>query len=335
MSNPKNPRHRSKRLTIFNHKGGVGKTTLTVNIAAALAASGKRVLLVDSDPQCNLTSYLLEDSVVDDLLDQSDTPKGTTVWSAVKPVVEGTGTIRSVKPHELSIGNTSLLPGDIRLSEFEQDLNSSWGECFQRRLRGFTVTTALSLAVNQIAASHGFDYVFYDAGPNIGPLNRVILLDCDFFIVPAACDLFSVRALKTLGQSLSSWIIHWKTIADLAPDNTYLLPGKPTLLGYIAQRFRVYGGQVIAGQTRYLSQIEKHVHSDIVTVLRKIDPTLASTSMIQNKLGQVKDFSGLATSSQTEGVPISQVSSGTAEQRAVAEREFQAIALKIIKRTEK
>ena len=121
MNSPKNPRHQSKRLTIFNHKGGVGKTTLTVNIAAALAATGKRVLLVDSDPQCNLSSYLLEDSVVDDLLDQSDTPRGKNVWSAVKPVVEGTGTIRSVKPYELSIENTSLLPGDIRLSEFEQD----------------------------------------------------------------------------------------------------------------------------------------------------------------------------------------------------------------------
>ena len=60
------------RLTIYNHKGGVGKTTLTVNIAAALAERNKRVLLIDSDPQCNLTSYLLADDVVNDLLDNSD-----------------------------------------------------------------------------------------------------------------------------------------------------------------------------------------------------------------------------------------------------------------------
>jgi len=51
-----------KKIALFNHKGGVGKTTLTVNIAAALAESGRRVLLIDTDPQCNLTSFYLEEA---------------------------------------------------------------------------------------------------------------------------------------------------------------------------------------------------------------------------------------------------------------------------------
>src|ERR1019366_9979467 len=89
-------RHPSPRLAIFSHKGGVGKTTLTVNIAAALAAMGKRILLVDSDPQGNLTSYLVEESVVDDLLDNADTDKGQTIWSAVKRIVEATGEIKQI-----------------------------------------------------------------------------------------------------------------------------------------------------------------------------------------------------------------------------------------------
>src|SRR6266436_6272170 len=104
------------RITIYNHKGGVGKTTLNVNIAAALSELGKSVLLVDSDPQCNLTSYLLSDDVVDDLLDKSGTVNGRTIWSALKPKLEGTGDIVIVEPQK--IGNRlSLLPGDIRLSE--------------------------------------------------------------------------------------------------------------------------------------------------------------------------------------------------------------------------
>src|SRR6266480_5708800 len=199
-------RHRAKRIAIYNHKGGVGKTTLTVNIGAALALAGKRVLLVDSDPQCNLTSYLVEESVVDDLLDKSDSSDGRTVWSALKPVVETTGEVSQIKPVEVSIKGSFLLPGDIRLSDFEVDLVQMWTECFQRRIRAYRETTALSLLVNRVAAEYDIDYVFFDSGPNIGPLNRAILLDCDYFIVPVAADLFSLRALKTLGRTLVDWI---------------------------------------------------------------------------------------------------------------------------------
>ena len=86
------------RITIYNHKGGVGKTTLNVNIASALAEQGKSVLLVDSDPQCNLTSYLLSDDVVDDLLNHSGEAGGQTIWTAVKPIFNEVGDVQPVKP---------------------------------------------------------------------------------------------------------------------------------------------------------------------------------------------------------------------------------------------
>src|SRR6185437_6956852 len=177
----KTKRHRAQRISIFNHKGGVGKTTLTINIAAALGLSlDKSVLIVDSDPQCNSTSYLVESSVVDELLDHSDSDKGETLWSAIRLVAEGVGDVVEVPTIETGIRGVSLVPGDIQLSDFELELNQFWTDCLQRRTRGFRGTSSISRLVNDLCHEHDFDFVFYDSGPNIGPLNRAVLLDSDF-----------------------------------------------------------------------------------------------------------------------------------------------------------
>src|SRR5260370_31855631 len=132
MKTPK--RHKAKRIALFNHKGGVGKTTLTVNIAAALGSMGKKVLLVDADPQCNVTSYLVAEDVLDTWLDESDTSNGKTLWTALRPIVQATGDVYQIEPVEPRIRRVLLLPGDIRLSDFEQELTQMCVNSFQRKL---------------------------------------------------------------------------------------------------------------------------------------------------------------------------------------------------------
>jgi len=323
------PKKKPVRLSVFNHKGGVGKTSLTMNLASTLADMGRRVLVVDSDPQCNLTSYLIADDVVDDLLDKADTEAGQTIWSALRPLSEATGSFKVVKTHRTPVQNLFLLPGDIRLSEFEVDLSEFWAQGYQRKLKGFRGTTAISELVSAVAASLNVDYVFYDSGPNIGALNRCILLDCDYFIVPVACDLFSLRALRTLGRTLVTWIQDWRTVSELAPEETLLLSGKPRFLGYVPGGFRVYGGTMARQHSHFLSQIEKDIYSQAVVLLRKIDPELAQGNMAQLKLGEIKDFGSLVPSSQREGLPFYSVSAGTPEQRAAAKQALTALAKKV------
>lgn len=324
----KRRRRKAARLAIYNHKGGVGKTTLTVNIADAIAEMGKRVLLVDSDPQCNLTSHYIEDDVVDDLLDSSDKEDGTTIWSAVKPVAEGEGDVKLIEPLRLfskSYGSQFLIPGDIRLSEFERELNDLWSYCSLRRLKGYRGTTAISRLVDAVVEEYAIDFVFYDSGPNIGPLNRIVLLGCDFFIVPVACDLFSQRALRTLGRTLHEWMSEWQIISQLAPEDAPLLSGRPKLLGHIPQRFRVYGGEVSKKHEQYLRRIERDMRSQVAGIINEFDPSLAPFSEL--RLGTAKDFGSIVTESQRRGLPIADVSNSPEAKEA-----FNRIAQEIIER---
>jgi cellulose biosynthesis protein BcsQ len=331
MAHKRGRRTSSFRIALFNHKGGVGKTTLTVNLAYALAGKGKTVLLVDSDPQCNLTSYLVQTDVVNRWLDDSETSKGQTVWSGLRSVIHLGQDVTPISPYERA-DNVYLLPGDIKLSEYELDLQQSWLDCLQRKIRGFAGTTALATLTTRAATKIRADFVFYDVGPNIGPLNRAILMDCDYFIVPAACDYFSTRALATLGQSVANWIRDWDVIAQLAPKDVPILSGRPRYLGYVLQRFRMYGGEISSGYKEYAKQLERRSYSDIVSVLREIDDDLAPGSLSQFKLGQIKDFTSLANLAQQQGVALSDVTGGAQYLHDEARGAFDDFATRILNR---
>ncbi len=315
-------------LTLFNHKGGVGKTTLTVNLAFSLASRGRKVLLVDSDPQCNLTSYLVEAEVVDKYLDESEGANGRTIWSVVRPLMASGGGLNYVDPIERGEG-VYLLAGDIRLSEFEVALQQSWIDCLQRKIRGFTETSAISVLAHRCAAKVGADYILFDVGPNIGPLNRAILLGSDYFIVPAACDFFSTRALKTLGHTVANWIKDWDIVSRLAPSDVPLLLGRPRYLGYVLQRFRMYGGQLTSGHQSYARELEKRSFSDIVAVLREIDPLLARGTSSHFNLGQIKDFATAASLAQDQGKPIFSVDGAVPYMKEEAKKAFEKLADKV------
>lgn len=327
------------KLALFNHKGGVGKTTLTVNIADALADLGKTVLLVDADPQCNLSAFYLEEKVIDDLLGESnDTDNGNTIWSAIKPVVFGTGAARQIPL--LAVGTQQyLVPGDVLLADYEEELPSAWTDSFARKERGYNVTCALSDAVEQLAERAKADLVMYDVGPNVGALNRVILLDSDFFVTPVAADLFSLRALTTVGHAIGKWVKDWKTIRSLAEEKSArLLDGAPKYLGYITSAFKVSSGlRKAQPHTYWEAKIAPRVTKRVVDVLKALgDPALTPMAP-DNKVGDVKHFHSLAPSAQEKGLPIGKlrgsVNSGHYPQVDEAAAEFRKLAKEIVRRT--
>ncbi len=330
-----------KKIALFNHKGGVGKTTLTVNIADALATAGRKVLLVDADPQCNLSSFYLRESDLEKLLvDSDDDVSGETLWSAVKPVVEGRGAAKDIGYYDVhDSGRVMLLPGDVLLSDYEEVLPEAWTECFARRVRGYDVTNALASVVNVSADRFGADVVFYDVGPNVGALNRAVLLDCDYFITPVAADLFSLRALSTVGRAVSKWITDWQTIRSLASprDLPRLFNGMPAFSGYITSAFKVNAGRNAANPHKdWEKRIAPRVRDRISRQLSAVDPALVP-HLGSHKVGAVKHFQSLAPEAQKYGVAIGRlkgsVNPGHNNQIHEASQQFSQVAAEIIART--
>ena len=325
-----------KTLSFFNHKGGVGKTTLSVNVADALVDLGVRVLMVDADPQCNLTSFFLEEKQLDELLGESDDADGETLWSAIKPVVDGKGPIKKVEAFEVREG-LFLCPGDVLLADYEEELPAAWTGSFARKARDYDVMCALSRASREMGNRYEVDLVIYDVGPNVGPLNRTILLDSDFFTTPVAADLFSLRALSTVGRAVARWINDWKTVRGLATpaDRKELLKGMPVYLGYITSAYKVSSGRNSTRPHEYWEgKIAPRVRDRVADPLRAVDPSLVPFAT--NKLAAIKDFHSLAPQAQEYGLAIGKlrgmVNSGYNEQVAEAGAEFDSLAREIKKR---
>ena len=329
-------------LALFNHKGGVGKTTLTVNIADALVDLGFSVLVVDADPQCNLTAFYLDEKELDEILGDSGDANGGTIWSSIKPVIDGKGPIKDIELFEIREG-LHLCPGDVLLADYEEELPAAWTGSFARKARDYDVMCAPSRAVRGLGKKIQTDIIIYDVGPNVGPLNRTILLDADYFITPVAADLFSLRALSTVGRSLARWIRDWKTVRDLATkeERKTLLGGRPVYLGYVTSAYKVSSGRNATRPHDYWeAKISSRVRDRIVHDLRQVDSKLVPHG--GNKLAAIKNFQSLAPQAQAQaqaqahGIPIGKlkglVNPGYYGQIEEAAQEFDDLAQELAKR---
>ncbi len=333
------------KIALFNHKGGVGKTTLTINIVNSIAEFGYKVLIVDADPQCNISAFYLDEEKLDKILGESndeDIQDSGTIWSSIKPVVNGRGDIKKVKIHTVKNNeNIFLIPGDVYLSNYEEELPTAWTDSFARKTRGYDVLCAISKAINLISKENEIDIVFYDIGPNVGALNRAIILDCDYFITPVCADLFSLRALTTVGTSISKWVENFKTIKELSKkDSNLILNGRPQYIGYISSAFKVNTGDRKAlPHDFWENKMPQKVTKKVIDELKKIDPFLVQKlegKGILNKIGAVKHFHSLAPLAQKYQTAIANLQEyanpGHKKRIEAAHSEFNKIAKEILKR---
>lgn len=173
------------RRVVFNQKGGVGKSSITVNLAAISAASGKKTLVVDLDPQCNASQYLLGMAA----FSGNAGPKpniGTFFGQTLSFSLKEKNPLDFV--HATPFANLSVIPSNAELGEIEHLLESKHKIY---KLRGLLKSL-----------EKDFDAIYVDTPPAYNFYTLSALIGCDRCLIPFDCDAFSRQALYSLLENI-------------------------------------------------------------------------------------------------------------------------------------
>ena len=256
-----------KTIILFNHKGGVSKTLTTFNLAWMLTEQGKRILVVDCDPQCNMSALFLGNNFDEYYIDEAT--KNMNIKDALRVAFES-------RPEPIKAidcfpspknQNLLLLPGHMNHSEYEPSLslamNSNNMMAALQNLPG-----SLSKLIDLCVEYHKIDYVFIDINPGLSSLNQIAFTMADRFIVPTNPDPFSLMALKTLLNVLPRWKQWAESTKPILDKASYPLPvAEMKFVGEISQRFNRRNGKPTASYLNMIDEIKDFVNKEFAPAL--------------------------------------------------------------------
>lgn len=334
----------STLISIFNHKGGVSKTTTTFNLGWKLAEQGHRVVLVDADPQCNLTGVILglnaewppEDVSQEECDSQSEAFSSAqttsedfwtknldrTLFGALRPAFESEP--RLLEPVDcIKVDRCEglfLLPGHLRLGEYEVTLSVAQ-ELSGSLLALRNLPGAPNYLLRETASALDADFVLIDMSPSLGALNQNLVSISDLLVVPVAPDYFSIMALQSLARILPRWS-RWAEAAganEVLREATYGFPDpKLRFAGAVIQRYRLYRsptpenpyGTPTGPFRAWIEKVTEALGTSFVPAMREAKLTLPNSrykaaGLTQTRvLAQIQEFNSLLPKSQEHHVPV-------------------------------
>jgi len=324
-----------QKIAFFNHKGGVSKTTTTFNLGWMLASKGKTVILVDTDPQCNLTGMALGQGT------ESDEARIEAIYNTHSNIRTGLAPAFESQPRAIEAVNCIpiegqerlfLLPGHVGFAEYEvslgiaQELSGSIQVL--KNLPG-SITDLLEKTAKKFSA----DYILIDMSPSLGAINQNLLMTSDFFIVPTTADFFSVMAIDSLAKVLPKWYT-WAKQASSLPvlkEASYPFPDITLrFLGTIVQNFRIIRGKETAAFETWINKIEQDVSSKLIPILRQnsmlIPEQLYAEHGISDSfcLTKISNFNSLIALSQEHQTPIYALTAQQLNQTGIVLKNNQA-----------
>lgn len=252
-----------KIISLFNNKGGVGKSTLAFHLGFALNNMGYKTLLVDLDPQCNLTIcgideetlhgiWKEEDLFIDDFQSsQERIPDFSKIISSprsihflLKPAEDGISDFEGLPPLIRLDKNLDLLPGRLSIHKYENKIAERWSGAYQGDNLAIRTITNIRNICQQYTEQNKYDFVIVDTSPSLGILNKTIISTVDGFFVPAQPDMFSLYGIRNIGNALGLWQREFETIYGLiSEEKRKKFPEKfVQFLGYTIYNARPYSG---------------------------------------------------------------------------------------------
>ena len=318
---------RSKKLVFFNNKGGVGKTTLAYNTAVQFAKNGYKTVLVDLDPQCNMSELALGNIFVENLFSESQ----ETVYNIVSNLISATGDInKNIQFTPTEYENLSILPGSLQMSIFEELLVNNFSSVMSGQPAGYTITSALDRFLTEKGLDEEIDIFIIDTSPSLGVLNKTILLGSDYFVTPMKPDNFSLMGVENLGSMLEKWKREWKIGAKaLAGEtaNNKVLAGESLFIGYVINDYNQYNEQPIKTHSEWIEKISKPVKHYLSE--KHCKNGLVEQSW-KKELAIIKDYGQLPSESQKYNKAIFDFTAkdfpqGTTENIEKAKEEFSTL----------
>jgi chromosome partitioning protein len=320
-----------KIISVFNNKGGVGKSTICWNLADALGELGKRVLLIDFDPQCNLSIAMLGEKNFIEKLPKENTPYGNTIRSFLQRFLQNTGG-EEIFLHkgEHTNQNVHLIAGDFWLNVYADSLNVGSDLLTGT---GLTRYVALRRIVEKATekAGESFDFVIVDLPLSFGALVRAAFYSSNYYIVPCTSDNFSAYCVGLIGQMVPSFIQDWEIgLQRFKATNPHFLDfdnlGKPVFSGWVFNGFdtaRERRNKQEINTNQPLKEKEMHkadstmheritgaVSNDLVLHLRQNITNYApiAEGLPENfRIGDIEDANTLIQNSLWLNVPLGQL----------------------------
>lgn len=300
----------AKIIALFNNKGGVSKTTTTFHLGWKLAEMGYKTLIVDTDPQCNLTGLCLNADKENKLANFYQ-QNNFSIKDFLAPVLEGgLEPLNSATCYEFENNeNLFLLPGHIDFSEYDATYNIA--ENLTGAIVMFqNVPGALRNLLQLTADKYSLDYILIDMSPSITATNANILMESDYFILPCAPDYFCYMAIESLVKVFPRWNEIYKNLKNnsIFKNATYKLSeSSPKFIGTIQQRYRPRNGSPAKAFSEWINDINSLVAEKLVPELEKNDmivPNLTDYCSELYNLINIADFNSLIAQSQTNNTPV-------------------------------